>query len=593
MIARGEDRVQRLFRQQSGIPVLDRRGAVMQAGGVQLRHRRRAPSGARVEAEGETAVGFPDRPDGARYVAKSSFRIRQRITAVRVHPAVGAELLRVVAYAEFQFDLRLLVAFDPESAVARVLEVGNEEAAFRGVGLPQPAEPDAAGEAVETMVFPHHVRRMRGDFELQLRQVQSRERIVQRQVLVVFVAEVVLPCAGHTELARVTRQPPGADFEQLVFDALVRTTDRVRKTRRFERSLAVERPLQVGQVADVRSGEDPQRRVELRVEDFGAIAFFLPSERAGEIGFFETGVFQKVIRRFHIAGFLQRTLRAPRERRQEGVVAFDPSGHRAAAAVARAYETEFAFQSGCVAQRFRLRDHHPGNGVGAVPHTGRAFHHTQLAGDERVHFRRVFAAPLLALLANAVVQHQHAVAVQAVDHRLGDRVAGVQARHPADALQRLAQREAAAAVELLFAEAVGGLGRTIRDARRGDPHRAQLFGMVLRVEVDPRSARHPHDLQQVVAAHVRDAYRIGAVAQPVDAITAAAVGESALPGLFDIDRGIFQPRAVVVVEHAARERAGTGLREQGRGAHQQKTANEQKVQSFHDCRLRRCTFAMK
>jgi hypothetical protein len=35
------------------------------------------------------------------------------------------------------------------------------------------------------------------------------------------------------------------------------------------------------------------------------------------------------------------------------------------------------------------------------------------------------------------------------------------------------------------------------------------------------------------------------------------------------------------------------LREQERGAHQQKTANEQKVQSFHDCRLRRCTFAMK
>ena len=194
-------------------------------------------------------------------------------------------MLRVVAYAEFQFDLRLLVAFDPESAVARVLEVGNEEAAFRGVGLPQPAEPDAAGEAVETMVFPHHVRRMRGDLELQLRQVQSRERIVQRQVLVVFVAEVVLPCTGHTELTRVTCQPPGADFEQLVFDALVRTTDRVRKPADSSgRSLSKARCRSVR--LPMCEAEDPQRRVELRVEDFGAIAFFLPSERAGEIGFF-------------------------------------------------------------------------------------------------------------------------------------------------------------------------------------------------------------------------------------------------------------------------------------------------------------------
>ena len=85
-----------------------------------------------------------------------------------------------------------------------------------------------------------------------------------------------------------------------------------------------------------------------------------------------------------------------------------------------------------IREGFAVEQDHSAEGFGSVAHGLRPFHHIDAAGVVGIEFGRVIHAPLLSLLAHAVVHDEQARAIHAVEHGLGDGGAGLHHAHSFD-----------------------------------------------------------------------------------------------------------------------------------------------------------------
>ena len=109
-----------------------------------------------------------------------------------------------------------------------------------------------------------------------------------------------------------------------------------------------------------------------------------------------------------------------------------------------------------VGQGFAVEQDHAAEGLRAVAHGFRAFHHIDAPGRVGIELRRVIHAPLLALLPHAVVHDEQARAVHAVENGFGNGGTGLHHAHAFDLFEGRSERVAQIFLHLGRRNALGG-----------------------------------------------------------------------------------------------------------------------------------------
>ena len=198
------------------------------------------------------------------------------------------------------------------------------------------------------------------------------------------------------------------EFGHLVHHFLVGVVDLARPRVEFRWTTEANAFAQQLFVAHLRTEEHADAGREQTVEgiDLKAVAF--PSEGRRRIGFAQAGVVEQIACRGAIAAVDVRSLQAPcRASAGQRLSAIGRSGKGKASAVAAVECRYIALGLRThIREGFAVEQDHSAEGFGTVAHGLRPFHHIDAAGVVGIEFGRVIHAPLLSLLAHAVVHDE-------------------------------------------------------------------------------------------------------------------------------------------------------------------------------------------
>ena len=245
------------------------------------------------------------------------------------------------------------------------------------------------------------------------------------------------------------------------------------------------------------------------------------------------------------------TLQAPRELVQPGRPALDGTGHSTAASVRGTEHADLAFNTFRSIERYRFHDHHTAHGIGAILNGSSAFDHRKPIAAERIDERSMFGAPLLIFLADAVVEHQNAVSVQAMDHRFGDMRTGLHDVHSGDPRKHVGDILSGGSFDLGRVHFHAHLAHVLIRPFPDHLQFLQFLGVMFQHEL------HFQILTQIdrsfdrFAPQVRHPHDVLPRTKPIDREFAPLIGHITYPQGGNEDLRERQRRTIVLVDHAS------------------------------------------
>ena len=268
-------------------------------------------------------------------------------------------------------------------------------------------------------------------FQLQVEGGHVRAEVA---ALVELAAVVVLIGGLPFERAARGKGVARVEFGHLVHHFLVGVVDLARPRIDFRRTADANAFAQQLFVAHLRTEQYADAGGEEAVIGIGFKAIAFPTEGHRAVGFAQAGVVEQIACRGTVAAVDVRALHAPcRTAARQGQTRVGRSGQGEASAVAAVERRDVALGLRThIGEGFAVELDHPAEGFRTVAHGLCAFHHIDAAGGVGVEFGRVIHAPLLSLLAHAVVHDEQARAIHAVEHGFGNGGAGLHHAHSFD-----------------------------------------------------------------------------------------------------------------------------------------------------------------
>ena len=392
------------FRPQAGIAACEESARMLHAVAVQLVDVRRAPGrshigqyvesrqdvGVRTEGVGDIVI-MVEFPVGAAVKIDAA-----RVEALMVEASTGfcaPFVAGILLNGEDPGILLHIVGDDRHHARARrvgVLDIGIEQAGFRRPVVGIRLLPAAVGlKTLQLQVEGGHVR-------------AEVAALVELAAVVVLIGGLPFQRAARGKgVARV-------EFSHLVHHFLVGVVDVACPRVDFRRAADANAFAQQLFVAHLRTEQYADAGGEEAVIGIGFKAVAFPTESHRTVGFAQAGVVEQIACRGTVAAVDVRALHAPRRTAaRQGQTCVGRSGQGEASAVAAVECRDVALGLRThIGEGFAVELDHPAEGFRTVAHGLCAFHHIDAAGGVGVEFGRVIHAPLLSLLAHAVVHDE-------------------------------------------------------------------------------------------------------------------------------------------------------------------------------------------
>ena len=557
-----------LFAGEGGVALLVAGGALVDAGRVELVHRRGPPGGAQVGTDGQAVACVQNATQSAGYgLVNGGGRFHRHGAVVQKEspqPAV------IVAQAGFEGQALVGVLAQRIHARAVVAEVRNQEFVGPHVGLGAAGHAHGGAPGGAFGGRPGQVQGVGSQAEEEVGHV-AQGRVVG-QLVAVLGAGVGLAGEGGFHGPGAGQVGVGAHLQQLVYHGLVgpghSVVERIGRTG----PLAPNGRREVGNRAGFGPRKDAQPGIEAAKKRLAAhqrpAHGPVVAQGGRKVLLAQAGVVEVVVGRAGVARAAQRALQPGAEAPQAAGAVHEGRLHEARdgpeAAVAHAHRVQLAAHAGRVGQGGGLHEHHAADGIGPVADAGGTLDDGEAGGGEGVDFRGVVGPPLLAFLAHAVVENQYPVAVKAVDDGLGNRRPGLDAVHAADAFEGFAQAQAPRLAQGRPAEGFLLLAhQRPRLPLARHLHVAQLLGIGLEGEILHHRAFEVDGHHGLGVAHEGAVQVVGARAEAVKVVVAVGVGGFGRAGFFEAQHGAGQGLAGALVGHAAGQREAAGRPRRG------------------------------